>query len=103
MAAHVGAGLESWEVHNLMDRYNITLIAPLTVTVGAYGGFMAGGGYSTFASYHGLASDQVLSLTVVTADGKLVTVDPNTNIDLFYAMRGGGGSRSSSNPQRRTR
>jgi FAD/FMN-containing dehydrogenase len=94
MAARVGAGLETWEVYNLMDLHNITLIVPLTMTVGPYGGFTTGGGHSTFASFYGLGSDQVLSLQVVTADGDFVTADTETNRDLFYALRGGGGSKT---------
>jgi hypothetical protein len=92
MAARVGAGLETWEAHNYMARYGITLVVPLTDTVGPYGGFTAGGGHSTFSSYFGLGSDQVLSIEVVTAGGKFVTADPAQNSDLFWAMRGGGGS-----------
>ena len=33
----------------------------------------------------------MLSLQVVTADGRVVTADPRTNPDLFFALRGGGG------------
>jgi FAD/FMN-containing dehydrogenase len=39
-----------------------------------------------------LGADQVLDLKVVTADGRYVTANPQTNQDLFFAMRGGGGS-----------
>ena len=39
-----------------------------------------------------MASDQVLSLEVVTADGRFVTASPTQNTDLFWALRGGGGS-----------
>lgn len=76
-----------------MDEHNITLVVPLTMTVGPYGGFTAGGGHSTFASLYGLGSDQVLSVQVVTADGDFVTADTENNSDLFYALRGGGGSK----------
>ena len=104
MAARVGAGLETWEVYNLMDLHNITLVVPYTFTVGPYGGFTTGGGHSTFASFYGLGSDQVLSINVVTADGEFVTADTTKNTDLFYAIRGGGGSKSctSSNAARQT-
>jgi hypothetical protein len=44
------------------------------------------------SSKFGLGVDQVLSMQVVTADGRYVTVDAQTNRDLFFAMRGGGGS-----------
>lgn len=92
-AAHVAVGLEAWEVHSAMAQYNVTLVAPSFATVGAFGGFMAGGGHSTLVSYHGLGSDQVLSLNVVTADGSFVTASPAVNSDLFFALRGGGGSK----------
>ncbi|RYP40862.1 hypothetical protein DL767_001343 [Monosporascus sp. MG133] len=61
-------------------------------TVGAYGGWFTGGGHSALASKYGLGADQVLSINVVTADGRFVTADMNQNTDLFYALRGGGGS-----------
>ncbi|KAK3326632.1 hypothetical protein B0H66DRAFT_166530 [Apodospora peruviana] len=90
-AAHVAVGLEAWEVHAAMAKYNVALVAPSFATVGLLGGYMQGGGHSALVSYHGLASDQVLSLNVVTADGSFVTADPDTNSDLFFALRGGGG------------
>jgi len=89
-AARVGSGLEAWELYQYMDMYNMTLVVPGGSTVGAYGGWMAGGGHSTLGSLYGLGSDQVLSIEVVTADGHFVTADPETNADLFFALRGGG-------------
>jgi hypothetical protein len=43
------------------------------------------------SSKYGLAVDHVLSMDVVTPDGKFLTVDEKTNVDLFWALRGGGG------------
>ncbi|KAI8965338.1 FAD-binding domain-containing protein [Daldinia sp. FL1419] len=91
-AARVGAGIESWEMFAHMDRYNMTTVVAGGYTVGAYGGWMAGGGHSALASRYGLGADQVLSIQVVTADGRFVTADPHQNTDLFFALRGGGGS-----------
>ncbi|KAI2628458.1 FAD-binding domain-containing protein [Hypoxylon sp. NC1633] len=91
-AARVGAGVESWEMFAHMDQHNITTLVAGGYTVGAYGGWMAGGGHSAMASKYGLGADQALSLQVVTADGRFVTADPRQNTDLFYALRGGGGS-----------
>jgi hypothetical protein len=94
-AARVGAGLESWKLYPLMDTNNMALVAPAgDSTIGVYGGFMQGGGHSVMASYYGLGADQVLSLQVVTADGRFVTADPEINQDLFYALRGGGPGKS---------
>jgi FAD/FMN-containing dehydrogenase len=89
-AARVGAGLEAWELYAYMDEYNMTIVVPGGSTVGAYGGWIAGGGHSTLASIYGLGSDQALSVQVVTADGKFLTASPDENDDLFYALRGGG-------------
>lgn len=90
MAARVGVGLEAWELYQYMARYNMTLVVPGGQTVGAFGGWMAGGGHSSLGSLYGMGSDQVLALQVVTADGRFVTVNATANPDLFYALRGGG-------------
>jgi len=93
-AARVSAGLEAWEVFGHMFANNISIVAPRDGTIGVYGGWTAGGGHNVLASAYGLGADQVLSLQAVTADGRFVTADEDHNQDLFYAMRGGGGCKS---------
>lgn len=39
-----------------------------------------------------MAADHVLSIQLVTADGRFITADADTNTDLFWAIRGGGAS-----------
>lgn len=95
MAVRVGAGVESWEMANFMSDHNITVLIPGGSTVGVVGGWMAAGGHGGLTSKLGLGSDQVLSINVVTADGRFVTADPETNEDLWWALRGGGPSRQS--------
>jgi FAD/FMN-containing dehydrogenase len=51
-----------------------------------------GGGHSPLSTLHGMAADQLLNLEVVTADGRFVTANAKENADLFWALRGGGGS-----------
>jgi FAD/FMN-containing dehydrogenase len=41
---------------------------------------------------HGLALDNVLTLDVVTADGRVLTASESEKADLFWAVRGGGGN-----------
>ncbi|KAL8378094.1 hypothetical protein RB595_008682 [Gaeumannomyces hyphopodioides] len=92
MAARVGTGLESWEMYGFMRRHGMHLGVPGDSTVAPYGGWAQGGGHHNLASRLGLGADQVLSLQVVTADGRLVTADHVANPDLFWALRGGGPS-----------
>jgi FAD/FMN-containing dehydrogenase len=54
------------------------------------GGYLGGGGHSPVTSKYGLGSDQVLSIDIVTPDGRLITADETQNQDLFWAIRGGG-------------
>ncbi len=41
---------------------------------------------------YGLSANNVRSIELVTADSRLVRTDPETEPDLFWALRGGGGS-----------
>ncbi|KAI1504031.1 hypothetical protein F5X99DRAFT_68091 [Biscogniauxia marginata] len=92
MAIRMGAGVEAWEVSNIMAAHNITVVTPGCNTVGGNGGWLGSGGHTSLTSKFGLGADQALSLDVVTADGRFVTAGPFTNQDLFWALRGGGGS-----------
>ena len=55
-------------------------------------GYTLGGGHGWLARKHGLACNSVLAAEVVTADGQLVRADREHEPDLFWALRGGGGS-----------
>jgi FAD/FMN-containing dehydrogenase len=55
-------------------------------------GFTLGGGLGWLSRKHGTASDNLLSADVVTADGRLLSVDSANHADLFWAIRGGGGN-----------
>lgn len=56
------------------------------------GGLTLGGGIGWLTPRAGLAIDNVVSAEVVLADGTLVVADANTNPDLYWAIRGGGGN-----------
>jgi FAD/FMN-containing dehydrogenase len=55
-------------------------------------GYTTGGGFGWIARKHGLACNSVRAFDVVTADGEQRRVDADNDPDLFWAMRGGGGS-----------
>jgi FAD/FMN-containing dehydrogenase len=53
-------------------------------------GLTLGGGYGWLAGKFGLACDNLLSVDVVTADGRLVVASATENEDLFWGVRGAG-------------
>jgi len=56
------------------------------------GGITLGGGVGYLVRKHGLTIDDLLAADVVTAEGKLLRTDAETEPDLFWAIRGGGGN-----------
>jgi FAD/FMN-containing dehydrogenase len=56
------------------------------------GGITLGGGVGYLSRKHGLTIDSLLAAEIVTADGKVRTVDATHEPDLFWAVRGGGGN-----------
>ncbi len=58
----------------------------------AAAGYTLGGGLSWYARQHGLATNSLVAVEVVTADGTLVRADAEQNAELFWALRGGGGN-----------
>ena len=55
-------------------------------------GITLGGGIGYLVRKHGLTIDDLLAAELVTADGQQVCADPETNTELFWAIRGGGGN-----------
>ena len=56
------------------------------------GGLTLGGGLGWLMSKHGMALDNLISVDLVLADGKLVRAAEDEHSDLFWAVRGGGGN-----------
>jgi FAD/FMN-containing dehydrogenase len=71
--------------HNLMTTTGI-------VSHTGTGGFTLGGGVGRTDRKMGLAVDNLLEATIVTADGDVVRASEDENSDLFWGIRGGGGN-----------
>ncbi len=55
-------------------------------------GLTLGGGLGWLRKKHGLSCDNLRSVRIVTAEGKILTANKHDNEDLFWAVRGGGGN-----------
>jgi FAD/FMN-containing dehydrogenase len=88
--AVVGAGARLIDVYSALAAKGATIPAGSCATVGI-GGLALGGGIGLASRKLGTTSDNVVSLRIVTADGRLLQCDRKTHADLFWACRGGGG------------
>lgn len=88
--AIVGAGAKLIDVYAGLAQHGAAIPAGSCATVGI-GGQALGGGIGFLSRKLGTTSDNLLSLTLVTADGQLRTCSATENADLYWACRGGGG------------
>lgn len=76
------AALQSHGLATTLGRVSSTGVA----------GFTLGGGSGWAERKLGFSTDNLLAATLVTADGQVVTADDETEPELFWALRGGGGN-----------
>ncbi len=88
--ATVGAGARLIDIYSALPLQGVSLPGGSCPSVGI-AGLSLGGGIGVLGRLHGLTSDNVVGLKVVTADGTTVDANGSTNADLFWACRGGGG------------
>ncbi|HEV2491372.1 MAG TPA: FAD-binding oxidoreductase [Candidatus Acidoferrales bacterium] len=62
------------------------------ISTAGIAGLTLGGGWGYLARKYGLSCDNLLSVDIVTADGRLLTASASENADLFWGLRGGGGN-----------
>jgi FAD/FMN-containing dehydrogenase len=90
--ARVEAGVIWRQVIDEAARYGLAAASGSAPHVGVVG-YHLGGGLSPIAGRsRGYASDGILSMELVTADGTVRQVTPEREPDLFWALRGGKGN-----------
>jgi FAD/FMN-containing dehydrogenase len=85
-----GGGALMADVYAAIEPCEMAFALGNSATVGI-GGLTLGGGCGATSRVYGLTADALVATTIVTADGQLLECDADTNADLFWACRGGGG------------
>lgn len=88
--ARVGAGVQWGRLQEEASRHGLTGL-PGSAPVVSVTGYTLGGGLSWFSRAHGWAADSVTAFEVVNADGAPARVTAESDPELFWALRGGGG------------
>jgi len=88
---HAEAGLTWQEVNHDLQHFGLAAAGGFVGTTGV-AGLTLGGGLGWLVRKHGLACDNLISVDIVTADGRFLHASKDENDDLFWAVRGGGGN-----------
>jgi FAD/FMN-containing dehydrogenase len=89
--ARAQGGLTWKEFNRETQLHGLATTGGVVSTTGI-AGLTLGGGLGWLMGKHALALDNLLSVDVVLADGKILTASKEENADLFWALRGGGGN-----------
>jgi hypothetical protein len=89
--AHASAGAVVRDMDTATQKFGLATTMGGCPTVGI-AGLTLGGGEGLLMSKYGAPCDNLISAQLVTADGKQVEASRNSNADLFWAIRGGGGN-----------
>ena len=89
--ARVEAGVLSKALAVAAGEHGLAYLAGTSPDVGVLG-YALGGGLSWMVRKHGLACNSIVAAEVVTADGRLIRCDGDTEPELFWAIRGGSGN-----------
>jgi FAD/FMN-containing dehydrogenase len=88
--ARVGAGVTWGQVQAVAGPHGLTGL-PGSSPVVSVAGYTLGGGLSWFGRKHGWAADSVTAFDVIDAEGHRARVTAESDAELFWALRGGGG------------
>ncbi len=89
-SARVEAGVLALELGEAAQAKGLSYFPGSSPDVGV-AGFSLGGGLGWLGRRYGFACNRITAIELVTADGEARTVDAESEPDLFWALRGGGG------------
>ena len=89
--ARVEAGAIWQAVAEAAAEHGLAGLAGSSPDVGVVG-YSLGGGIGWLARKYGMATNSILAIELVTADGESVRADAENEPELFWALRGGGGN-----------
>ena len=90
-SAVIGAGVRWQEMLDTAQVHDLAGLAGSASPVGVVG-YALGGGAGWLARRYGLCSDMIEAAEVTTPDGVRRWVSPDSEPDLLWALRGGGGN-----------
>ena len=104
------AGVQWYEAYGAVNNYGRLMVGGSDRSIGSSGGWLAGGGHSILSPNYGLGKtskdgrlvheinrqpegvDNAIEISVVLSTGEFLITNEYQNSDLFWALRGGGGS-----------
>ena len=89
--ARAGGGVVWSEFNAATAAHGLATTGGLVSTTGI-AGLTLGGGLGWLMPKYGLAADNLVSVELVSAAGEVLQVSEESDPDLFWALRGGGGN-----------
>ena len=85
-------GGATWNDYNRATHLHGLATTGGVISTTGVAGLTLGGGLGWLMGRFGMASDNLTSVELVTADGNVLQVDGDTDAELFWGLRGGGGN-----------